>query len=304
MINVLSIVEQDEPETLCGKYYHAGVYPTLETPLWGARSSVSSGIVATETVPLRGDQPYDGLWRLHYATLIGKMERLGLSRFDIDSQEDMRRRIAILCQRNHYPQNSLARIFAWREGRELSGKTHYAIFQQKLARPAFEDDGEKRIIIEGKPEETTVNLDDGPWADTVVEANARRRVAELSRKDCKTYAGMVLRRPDGRVARTTIGNLYLTRGRKVTAVREGGGAAPCALKPFLRTAIEELNSQNDPELAITYEEVDGIEFTMIKDAGGCFVLDNAIGLAPILRLGATFGNELTRNLAAKFRKLF
>ena len=48
----------------------------------------------------------------------------------------------------------------------------------------------------------------------------------------------------------------------------------------------------------------GIDDTMLTTASGCFVLDSEVGLAPIMRLRTTFGNELTRQLAAKFRQLF
>lgn len=294
---------QEEPDTWCAKYYHAGTYPTAETPLWGIRSSVWSGIVASEVVPLKGDQPLDGLWRLHYQTLVKKMERLSLSRFDVDSQEDMKRRIAIMCQRNHYPQSSLAHIIVWREGDNLSGKADYAIFQQKLPHPAFADDGTKRIILDATAEQT-ISLTAGPWADIATEAAARRKTAELAKEKNLPYAGMALIRPDGRVARTTLGNIYVTHGRKITTVKEGEGAIACALQPFLKTAIEEINSQNDPRLAITLEEVDGLDNTLLTTASGCFVLDNAVGLAPILRFRTTYGNELARTLAEKFRELF
>lgn len=303
MIDVIDMFTREEqPDAWCAKYYHAGVFPTFETPLWGVRSSAWSGIVACEVVPLKGNQPLDGLWRLHYASLVKKMERLGLSKFDIDSQDDLKRRIAILCQRNHYPQNSLAHILAWREGHEISGKTDYAIFQQKLTHPAFEDNT-KRIILDATPEET-ISLTAGPWADIAIESAARRKTAETSKARNITFAGMALLRPDGLVARTTLGNIYVTHGRKITTVKEGEGASPCALRPFLKTAIEEINSQNDPRLAITYEEVAGLDNTLLTTANGCFVLDNTVGLAPILRFRTTYGNELTRTLAEKFRGLF
>lgn len=303
MIDVLEILMQEKPDTWCEKFYHSGSFHTLDTPLWGVRSSVHEGIVAHEVVPLKGNQPLDGLWRLHYSTIVRKMESLTLSKFDIDSQEDMRRRIAVLCQRNRYPANSLAHIFVWREGRVSSGKADYAIFQQRLQRHAFAESGLKRIIIQGTQHET-INQAAGSWADIAVEACARRKVAERSRDDLIDYAGVELLKPDGRVARTTLGNIFLTASRRVIGVREGDGAAPCALLPFLKTAIDEINSQNDPILAITYEETDGLDDAMIKNASGCFVLDPAIGLAPIMRLRTTYRNDLTNILAEKFRQLF
>lgn len=303
MIDVLEMLMQEEPDTWCDKFYHKGSYHTLDTPLWGVRSSVHEGIVAHEVVPLKGNHPFDGLWRHHYATIVRKMENIALSKFDIDSQDDMRRRIAVLCQRNRYPANSLAHIFVWREGRVSSGKTDYAIFQQKLKRNAFAESGLKRIITQGTTGET-INIAAGPWADIAVEASARRKVAERTKADLTDYAGIELLRPDGRIARTTLGNIYITNSRRVIGVREGEGAAPCALLPFLKTAIEEINGESNPLLAITYEETDGIDDTMIKNASGCFVLDTAIGLAPIMRLRTTFRNDLTNILAEKFRQLF
>lgn len=303
MIDVLEMLMQEEPDMWCDKFYHNGAYHALDTPLWGVRSSVHEGIVAHEVVPLKGNHPFDGLWRHHYATIVRKMESIALSKFDIDSQDDMRQRIAVLCQRNRYPANSLAHIFVWREGRASSGKTDYAIFQQKLTRNAFADSGLKRIITQGTQEET-INLAAGAWADIAVESSARRKVAERSRTDLIDYAGIELLRPDGRIARTTLGNIYITASRRVIGVREGDGAAPCSLLPFLRTAIDEINSESNPLLAITYEETDGIDDTMIKNASGCFVLDTAIGLAPIMRLRTTFRNDLSNMLAEKFRQLF
>lgn len=303
MIDVLELLMQEEPDSWCPKFYHGGAFEPLGTPLWGIHSSVSGGIVAHETVPLKGNQPFDGLWRLHYATLTKKMESLSLSKFDIDSQEDMKRRIAVLCQRNKYPANSLAHIYVWREGRELNGKTDYAIFQSRLPRPAFDNSGLKLIILDASKEET-ININAGAWADVAVESAARRKTAERSKAELIDYAGMALINPNGKVVRTTIGNVYLTIGRKVIGVKEGEGATPCALRPFLKTAIDEINMGYDARLAISYKETDGLDNAMITEANSCFVLDSAIGLAPIMRMRTTFRNDLARILEDKFRRLF
>lgn len=303
MIDVLSILTQEPQETWCDKFYHNGAYKVTGAPLWGIGSSVWHGIVAHVAVPMKSSQPFDGLWRWHYNALLDEMEMLGLNKYDIDSQEDMKRRIAVLCQRNHYPANSMAHIYVWREGSPISGTADYAIFQKRLSANAFDDGGTKRIILEGGTGET-INLRAGHWADRSVEAEAERKVKERSKDDLIDYAGMALYRPDGKIARTTLGNIYVTHRRNVTCVKDGEGAKPCALTPFLRTAIEEINEQNDPRLAITLSEADGIDDTMLTTASGCFVLDSEVGLAPIMRLRTTFGNELTRQLAAKFRQLF
>lgn len=281
MIDVLDSLGPQE--NWCSKYYHAGTFFSIDTPLWGIRSSAMDGLVAHQAVPLKSSQPYDGLWRFCYNELVCRVERLGLDKFGLDSQEDLIRRIEILCNRNRYPANSVAHIYVWRENSSSGGITDFAIYQCKCPHRVYDDDGQKHIILNASVNEV-VNLAVDSWTDVAVEAIARQKVEHKSRVDAFDYFGMVLNRPDGKIARTTSGNIYFTCGRNIIGVKEGEGAKSDALHSFLKQAIDELNAESQGRLPISYTEMDGIDDATLKSAGGCFVCDSAVGVVPILSL--------------------
>lgn len=303
MTDVLEVLMDAPEDKWCGKYYHAGAYLPIETPLWGIRSSVFDGIVAHIVVPMRSGAPYDGIWRNHYRLLTSEMAKLQMSSLEIESSEDLARRLGTLCQRNHYPTHSLMHIFAWHERKTTGPVTDFAIFQSRRRNGLYEEDGQKHIILDAAPE-AVINLGTGTWADIAVEAAARKKTEDKSHNDLIDYSGMRLNRPDGLMARTTLGNIYITHGREVIGVAEGQGAKPCAMKPLLMTAIDEYNHGKSETLRVAYREVEGISDKMLTVASGCFVCDSAVGMVPIMRLGRTFNNELTRQIVSKFRQLF
>lgn len=304
MIDVLASLMQVKVDW-CPKYYHAGGFYSVETPLWGIMSSAAYGLVAHQAVPLKNANILDGIWRSYYNAFVRNVEQLGLSKLGLASQEEMRRCFELLCNRNHYPANSVAHVFAWSENSPSGGVTDFAIFQCKYSHGVFDDDGLKHIILEPTKDEV-VNLSAGAWADVTVEALARQKVDVKSRIDGFDYCGMRLNRPDGRIARTTLGNIYFTRSRNVIGVKEGEGAKPDPLRQFLLQAIDELNQENPGGLPITYTEVDGVDDETMKNSGGCFVCDSAVGVVPILRINKinTYSNELVRIITTKFRSFF
>lgn len=297
MIDFLANFMIDTPDNWCGKYYYNGEYRELSEPLWGIKSSAVGGRYIHEVVPLRANHPYGNLWRDHFMSITRQMGILGLNEYDIDTSDTILRKIEVLASRNKYPAHSLAHIYVWREMSASGGVADYAIFQEKRETSVFETDGTRRIIINAADHEV-VNLAAGPWADTIVEQVAHQRAMNRERREMIGIAGSCLLRPDKRIARTTIGNLYLISSGKIIGVAEGEGARQCILRPYLKEVLKDLN--------LNYEEVDGITPPMMTNAVECFICDAAIGIGRVLRIGEakTFMHRLVPELSAKFNERF
>lgn len=297
MIDFLANFMIDIPDNWCGKFYHNGEYRELSEPLWGIKSSAVGGRYIHEVVPLRANHPYGNLWRDHFMSITKQMGILGLNEYDIDTSDTILRKIEVLASRNKYPAHSLAHIYVWREMSASGGVADYAIFQEKRETSVFDADDTRRIIINAAEHEV-INLQAGPWADTIVEQVAHQRAMDRERREMIGIAGACLLRPDQRIARTTIGNLYLISSREIIGVADGEGARQCILRPHLKEVVKSLK--------LNYEEVDGITPPMMTNAVECFICDAAIGIGRVLRIGEakTFMHRLVPELSAKFNERF
>ncbi len=297
MIDFLANFMIDIPDNWCDKYYHDGEYHQLSEPLWGIKSSAVGGRFIHEVVPLRANHPYGNLWRDHYMSITKQMGVLGLNDYDIDTSDTILRKIEILASRNKYPAHSLAHIYVWREISASGGVADYAIFQEKRETSIFETDSTRRIIVNAAEHEV-INLAAGEWSDTIVEQVAHQRAMDRERREMIGIAGACLLRPDRRIARTTIGNIYFISSGKIIGVSDGEGARRCILRPHLRDIAKSLR--------LNYEEVDGITPPIITNAVECFICDASIGIGRVLRLGEakTFIQKLVPELSAKLSERF
>lgn len=288
--DILSLL--GEPgDAWCGKYILDGKYHAVEEPLWGVRSSVLSGLVASQAVALRSAEPYITLWPLHWEILAGQLARMGVAEVEFDTSEELRRAIWLLASRNHYPAHSLAHIFVWLEQAATGDAVRSAVFQRKLDKGIMEVVARPLFLLAGAK---VAAVGDGydPWRDGAVEAVADRTARS---QGCD---GAALTLADGRLARTTIGNIFFfLPGARVVGV--GRNARPDALCRLM------FEKRLFDRFKLTYEEHDAIGQTIITEAQECFVCDSALGLQPVMSIGTNkrFFNRVTPTLAEGLRRL-
>ena len=187
-------------------------------------------------------------------------------------------------------------VVVWSDMLNFREKTEYAIFQRRLNHRAFD-------VIKGSV--LHLSLEDKEnlrlpqmTADTcgigrTIEAYARRRAFNNG------LDGACLLNSEGRIARTTAGNIYTVMpDNQVFGVSEIGGAKKDALEASLMRILREEK--------LEYIAKPGLDAVTMETATGCFVAGSAIGLKPVVSAGTNkrYFTDSAYRLADRLRSLF
>ncbi len=289
-IDLLSMVDMP-PDNWCANFYLDGKYLPVDNPLWGIRTSLSSGLLSTLHVPMRAGEPYIALWPWLWRSLINAASTIGIPEYQLPSSETLRHEIWLITTRNRYPAHSLIHILLYHDISPLGTHPRYALFQSRLPKSIFDVTSPDALNLLAPTNLATVNPHAGPWADTPVESLARIKAQQ------QHLDGACLILPDGRLARTTLGNIFLfLPGGHILASRQG--ATPDALCDFITSN----NLFHKFNLHIDYQ--DGFDNATINAAEECFVCSTSVGLRPVLSLGSTkrFHRNVTLTLAQEVKR--
>ena len=278
----------------CGRYYYDGAYRELSEPLWSISSSVWRGQRVRMEIPMRGNVPF--LWRDHYVTLVEEIEEAGMDKFSFATSDTLLRYIEVLASKNHYPQNSIMEVVVWTEATGLEERTSFAIFQKRLNHRAFD-------IVKG--EALHLTLEDGEemhlpgrhadiWGiGASIEALAHKKALQMR------YDGACVVNADGRIARTSLGNIYtvMTESRIYGVSVEGGARRDPVEASLMRIIREE---------SLHYVALPGLDKETMEEAVGCFVVSSALGLRPVVSAGTgkRYYTDMAYRLADRLRSLF
>lgn len=228
-----------------------------------------------ETMALWGNRC--ALFDEHYDILVASMEAVGLSAYLLPDRQAMRRRVEVLCQKNHYPAFSLVDVSV----AEVGAGVEYYITQRKLGGNPFVARQENVFLYVFQ--ECTFGCSPVDWVKCYDPQRAylEREVAKKKREENETFGACLMDR-DGMLLGSTIGKVFAVVGEEVVYVgwRFGGG----------RDAIEERVVGAAEKAGFRTSECRGIDFRAVDE---CFVV------------GATFGLRAVRGIiGSSARRVF
>ncbi len=274
----------------CRYYYFNNSYEeTIKLGPWGVNSSFVSGVYIEEKIALQGNHPF--LWREHYIRIVRIASKMGIDEFALPTASELKRKIELICSKNHYPPFSLITIYVWTE---YNQGIRYAIFQSRRDKSVYDvHSGELRLM--SSPENFVLtNI-----ANDEMGINRSTEKILDSQAQMHGLDGSCVVNSYGKIVRTTLGNIYMImRGGVVVGVdAESGGLND----PIDRT-LQDIIGEN----GLNYQTCNGITSEMTRTAFECFVCSAAEGLRPVLSVGTStrFRREIGYKLAAAMRDYF
>ncbi len=273
-----------------GRCYHGGSYPSVDTPLWGVESSVWRGKVVEEDIALRGNEPY--LFAEHVNLIREKCNAMGIDTLQLPSADEMRERIAKLVHRNNYTPNfTLAHFVLWTERDGETERVDYAIFQSPLRQNVYEYE-QKSLYLRGGDELSKIcNFHQKGLVNYNVATEAM--LAEMAER--KGLDGACVTDSEGRIVRTTLGNIYLMmKGAEVKGVSYSHGGMRDAMNDILEIELQKSGYK--------FSRVEGFTADDVRmgnnDVFECFVCGAAVGVRHVMSVGTEkrFMKRLVGNL--------
>lgn len=229
-------------------------------------SPFHTGLCISDEFALKGNQPFQ--WREHYMNIVDSLVKIGVDRNVIPFSDELKRRIEVLCQKNHYPPYSLVKLIFWLDA---DSGLHYAILHERLKKSPYDPSREHFFVSIFR--ELPIFPSEYSWIQFP------SFVDSLARKDAQRQKldEACLVDSNGRIVRTTAGNIYLLMKGSLVGV----GYADGALKDPICQCVEEAAKTHGYEV----KYVVGITEGLLNKASECFIVSSKSGVTPVAGCG-------------------
>lgn len=214
-----------------------------------------------------------------------------LQEYDFPQWDILYRRIEILAAKNHYPGHSQMYLAVWLEDNRL----HYTIQQCRIEGSIFDTRHEPIFLYEYTDEQLPLSPYNCIPRPSLMHSMAMRQMQQ--KYELQEYAGAVFMNSEGKVVRSTIGNLYILVDNTLITPKSQSGSYLDALTETVEIVAA--------QIGLSFQYSSGFTPDDIHNATECMVASNEHGLYLVRGMGQArfLPNRLAKLIVAINKRL-